>query len=202
MADFCNFCYYNDIDYEKIINNKFDLIIKTLYEEPNPGKTYIHGGVCEGCGGSGIILLKKEDVFEIYSVNTETEDSSGYLGKLVNSSKKNLLIEKVNNHNHWLIDIDEDSYLFKTVYSKKKKLASISKKTMLREFEAAKHIAYALYMIGDKPGYVSLHDCVSFEDFDVDIMKAKKLNDKAWGLLQYYYQNEYEYEKYKEKYKK
>ena len=83
-------------------------------------------------------------------------------------------------NNNWLIEIDENSQLFKSFYHKKKENFETSTKTIKREFEAVKHIAYALYMIGDKPEHVSQHDYISFEEFDVK--NYKSISDKAWSL--------------------
>ena len=179
MADFCNFCYYNDIDYQEIINKHFNTISETIHEHSD-GKAYVNGGLCEGCSMSGVIVLEKNGVFEIHSSNSDGEGDCGRLGKLVTSNKKNVLIEKGKHNNNWLIEIDENSQLFKSFYHKKKENFETSTKTMLREFEAVKHIAYALYMIGDKPGIVSHHDCISFEEFDVK--NYNSISDKAWKL--------------------
>lgn len=180
MAEFCNFCYYNDIDYQEIINKHFSTILEAMYERSNDRKAYVSGGMCEGCSMSGVIVLEKNGVFEIHSSNYDGDSDYGRLGKLVTSNKKNVLIEKSKNHNNWLIKIDENSELFKNFYCKKKEHYDAATKTMRREFEAVKHIAYALYMIGDKPGIVSHHDCISFEEFDVK--NYKSISDKAWEL--------------------
>ncbi len=193
MADFCNFCYFNDIDYQEIINKHFSTILETMqrnclvsnesalmYEHLDYGKAYVNGGMCEGCGMSGVVVLEKNGVFEIHSSDYDVDSECGLLGRLVTSNKKNVLIEKGKHHNHWLIEIDENSSLFKSFYHKKKENFEASTKTMKREFEAVKHIAYALYMIGNKPGIVSHHDCISFEEFDVK--NYKSISNKAWKL--------------------
>lgn len=121
MADFCNFCNCNDIDYQEIINKSFNSILENMYSPPNYGKVYVYGGMCEGCSMSGIVVSQKYDgVFEIHSADTLGMDLDNKLGKLVASNKKNVLIEKVKNYNHWLIEMDKNSTLFKSVYNKKK----------------------------------------------------------------------------------
>jgi hypothetical protein len=70
------------------------------------------------------------------------------------------------------IIIDESSDTFIKTYKKKKERSELELKTMLREFEAVKHIAYAIYMVGDDPVVMSQHDCISFEDFDVKNYKS------------------------------
>ena len=181
MANFCNFCYYDDIDYQEIINKHFDTILESMYEPTNDGKVYINGGMCEGCGISGIIVLQKDDgVIEIHSSDYDGDSEWGLLGQLVTLNKKNVLIEKSKHNNHWLIEIDENSKLFKSFYHKKKEYFETSTKTVQREFLAVKHIAYALYMIGDEPGRVSQDDYVCFEKFDVKDYKS--ISDKAWKL--------------------
>ena len=121
MATFCNFCYYDDIDYQEIINKNFNSILENMYSPPNEGKVYVYGGMCEGCSMSGIVVSQKYDgVFEIHSADTLGMDLDNKLGKLVASNKKNVLIEKVKNYNHWLIEMDKNSTLFKSVYNKKK----------------------------------------------------------------------------------
>ena len=121
MADFCNFCNCNDIDYQEIINKSFNSILENMYSPPNEGKVYVYGGMCEGCSMSGIVVSQKYDgVFEIHSADTLGMDLDNKLGKLVASNKKNVLIEKVKNYNHWLIEMDKNSTLLKSVYNKKK----------------------------------------------------------------------------------
>ena len=73
-----------------------------------------------------------------------------------------------------------ENKLFKSFYHKKKEYFETSTKTVQREFLAVKHIAYALYMIGDEPGRVSQDDYVCFEKFDVKDYKS--ISDKAWKL--------------------
>ena len=181
MADFCNFCYYNDIDYQEIINKHFDTILENMYSTPNKEKVYVNGGICEGCSMSGVIVLQKDDgVFEIHSSDYDGDSDYGLLGKLVTSNKKKVLIEKGKHQNNWLIEIDENSKLFKSFYYKKKEDFETSTKTVQREFLAVKHIAYALYIIGDEPGHVSQDNYVCFENFDVKDYKS--ISDKAWKL--------------------
>ena len=133
MATFCNFCYYDDIDYQEIINKNFNSILENMYSPPNEGKVYVYGGMCEGCGMSGIIVLQKDDgVLEIHSSDYDGDSEWGLLGKLVTSNKKNVLIEKSKHNNHWLIEIDENSKLFKSFYHKKKKYFETSTKTVQR----------------------------------------------------------------------
>lgn len=117
MAKFCNFCHCNDIDYQEIINKNFNSILENMYSPPNEGKVYVYGGMCEGCSMSGIMILQKYDgVFDIHSADMMGENKYGLIGKLVTSNKKNVLIEKVKNHNHWLIEIDENSKLYKSKF--------------------------------------------------------------------------------------
>tara|TARA_Y100000389_G_scaffold191318_1_gene217284 strand:+ start:8700 stop:9071 length:372 start_codon:yes stop_codon:yes gene_type:complete len=120
MSKFCNFCHCNDIDYQEIINKNFNSILENMYSPPNKGKVYVYGGMCEGCSMSGIVVSQKYDgVFEIHSADTLGDNKCGLIGKLVASNKKSVLIEKVKNYNHWLIEIDINSKLFKSFYHKK-----------------------------------------------------------------------------------
>ena len=41
-------------------------------------------------------------------------------------------------------------------------------------------IAYGLYMVGPDELTVSLHECMSFEDFD--LMEHNQYREKAWDL--------------------
>ncbi len=119
MSKFCNFCHGNDIDYQKIINKNFNAILENMNLPPNEGRVFVYGGMCEGCGMSGIMISQKcGGLFEIYSADIVGDKKYGLLGKLVTSNKKSVLIEKVKNHNHCLIAIYKNSKLYK----KKRKL--------------------------------------------------------------------------------
>ena len=121
MSKFCNFCHGNYIDYPEIINKNFNAILETMHLPPNEEKVFVYGGMCEGCGMSGIVISQKcHGLFEIHSADIVGDKKYGLLGKLITSNKKSVLIEKVKNHNHWLIEIDENSKLYKSVYNKKK----------------------------------------------------------------------------------
>jgi len=175
MADFCSFCYYNDVDYNSLVNKNINAILDGVRE----GGSYLLSGYpCEGCGSNGIVI--KEDFSVFIDYRTLYGQSPQFIGKLKSINKKDLLIETNKHYGTYKIEIDESSEIFKKTYKKKKERSNLELKTILREFEAVKHIAYALYMIGDKPGIVSHHDCISFEEFDVK--NYNSISDKAWKL--------------------
>jgi len=153
MADFCSFCYYGDINYNTLIKENIDEINSYIDKH---GYAYISGGICEGCCSTSIKINKDKTIL----IN-----GKNYIGTL---DKDNEII------------IDESSDTFIKTYKKKKERSELELKTMLREFEAVKHIAYAIYMVGDDPVVMSQHDCISFEDFDVK--NYKSISDRAWML--------------------
>mgnify|MGYP005627431939 CR=1 FL=1 len=160
MADFCSFCYYGDINYNTLIKENIDEINSYIDKH---GHAYIKGGICEGCCSTSI-KINKDKTIQI--------DSKNYIGTL---DKDNEIV------------VDESSDTFIKTYREKKERSNLELKTILREFESVKHIAYALYMIGDKPGIISHHDCISFEEFDVK--NYKSISDRAWMLYSKLNQN-------------
>jgi hypothetical protein len=69
-----------------------------------------------------------------------------------------------------------------------KEQEDIMVKVMEREFDAIKHITYALYMLGPDKLTVSLHECIPFEEFDVK--DHKEYRQQAWDLYMYSCNNE------------
>jgi hypothetical protein len=72
----------------------------------------------------------------------------------------------------------------------RKERNDIERKVMEREFKAIEYIAYGLYITGPHDLNVSLHDCVTFEEFvnthswsaDGDAGEFKWAFEKAWKL--------------------
>lgn len=156
MADFCSLCGYLDIDYDKLIRNNLELIHGLIREQ---SFCAINGGICESCCSTGIVVNKD------YTVEV---DGNYYIGKI--------------NKDTFKFEIDENSEQYRRVYKEKRERLQSELKTMKREIEAIKHIAYALYMVGDDPIVMASHECVSFEDFDISLDEFKKYNFKAWDL--------------------
>jgi hypothetical protein len=152
MADFCSFCYYGDINYEKLINDKIDVIENHIKIN---GWCIVAGGICEGCGETHI-KINEDLTIEI--------GEKGYIGEFNRVTNK--------------IEVDESSELFLEVYKKRKERSEAEMKTMKRELEAVKHIAYAIYMVGNKELSISHHDCVPFEEFNPKDYKG--INEMAW----------------------
>ncbi len=150
MADFCSLCYYGDINYQTLIDNNIEQIKKLLDEE---GFCFISDGICEGCTAHNI-KLNKDLTIEVFG--------DQYIGNL--------------NPDTHQIEIDEESDTFKRIYKKKKENSELELKTLNRELGAVKHIAYALYMVGEGIN-ISHHECIPFEEFE-----DKELMTKAWDI--------------------
>jgi len=152
MADFCSLCYYKDIDYDKLISKGLDELKQVIEEQ---GYCYVSWGVCEGCTAESI-KVNKDLTIEV--------NGKFYIGRL--------------NPDTYKIEIDESSDIFQYVYKEKKERHLSEMKTMNREFEAVKHIAYAIYMIGTGGPNISHHECISFEDFNPS--DYSEINQMAW----------------------
>ena len=157
MADFCSLCYYGDIDYDKLIANNLDVIKDHLKKN---GWCTVSDGVCEGCG-EHFIKIKEDLTVEV--------GTKGYIGKL--------------NPVTYKIEIDESSKVFQEVYKEKKERHEQTVKVLEREFQAVKHIAYAIYMVGAEKGIISNHSCVMFDEFNPK--EHKEINEMAWDAYRH-----------------
>jgi len=141
MADFCSLCYYIDINYDELISKNLDSVKERIDKD---GHCFVSDGVCEGCS-SHSIKINKDLTVEI--------NGEHYIGNL--------------NPDTYKIEVDESSQIFKDVYKEKKETYLSETKTMNREHDAIKHIAYAIYMVGKEAFIVAQHDCIPFDEFNL-----------------------------------